>query len=93
MFLAIHILARVVHYGAIFVGFLTGMITSSITFHYVIGEKGNNTMALISGVASGITIGAVAGGALDSVMGAGTLAGIVLGAIGGAIGAVIGIFH
>ncbi len=86
-------LARFSYGGAVFIGFLVGMITGSITFHYATAGDGNNAMGWIAGVISAAIAGAVAGGILTGMIGINILAGIGLGAVGGIIGAIIGILH
>ncbi len=86
-------LTRFSYGGAVFIGFLVGMITGSIVFHYATAGNGNNIAGWIAGVTSAAIAGAVAGGILIDIIGINILAGIGLGAIGGIIGAIIGILH
>jgi hypothetical protein len=82
------------YYGiALLVGFLAGMVVSSITFHYVKVSNGGNIIAWILGLFSGFLIGEAAGYILGYIIGINISAGILIGAIGGTIGAVVGILH
>ncbi len=84
-------LARFSYGGAVFIGFLVGMIIGSIAFHYA--GNGSKAMCWIAGVISAAIAGALAGGILVGIIGINILAGIGLGAIGGIIGAIVGILH